>query len=163
MTSSLVDAFHTRQGARKRNRYGAERNPQRGGYFAITEALGPQRETAAVLSGRSAQNRLHACQPLAAGSLFLRVGSSVRLPLGRALVWIQRRLGLLVGGRCFNARLCATRKIQPRRFRRDFPTAGAGKERQENLLDDLFSVVHRQSKRDHVTKQRVTEHAQRDG
>jgi len=35
MASSLIDPAHTRQGARERNRYGAEGNPQRGGYFAV--------------------------------------------------------------------------------------------------------------------------------
>jgi hypothetical protein len=119
MASSFVHAPHTRQGARERDRYRAQRHPESRGYFTVTEPLCPQVKTTTVLLRQRAQNGLHTFMPLAACRLFLGVERRGRLLLGQGFIEIRGCLGSLVGAVLFQRQVMRypknpTAKISPR-------------------------------------------------
>src|ERR1700679_1925861 len=101
MASSFVHPAHTRQGPSERDRYCAQRNPQGGGYFAITEPLRAQVEATAVLLRQRAQTGLHAFLPFAACGLFFGVERRSRLALGQGFIRIEGCQSPLVGAVLF--------------------------------------------------------------
>jgi hypothetical protein len=84
---------------------------------------------------------LHPLPPLVAGRLLLRAGSRIRLAVSHSFIRIEQGLRRFVGSSPLQGQIVRdpkdpSPKILPRSFQLQM-----AKKRQENLLDNLFSVV----------------------
>src|SRR5580658_6987634 len=152
-----VGAREPLQRSRKRYRNRTKRDSENPGNLAVAQALGPEGEAAPVDSGKGFDDRHQPALPLRRREMLFGAGRGVGVPACNILAGLRPVpclpvLSALLQGEVMRHPKDPSAKVAPRAVKLQM-----AEEAEEDLLHDLFAVVHRNADGHAVAKHRRAE------